>query len=90
MAGERQTTSGSAPDQAAALDRVVLDALATMSSTDEEIRPELTLEEIDVDSLDLVELAQIIEEDHGVDLPHGAFGEAVSVADVIAVVQSSL
>ena len=33
-------------------------------------RPDATWDEIDVDSLDLAELAQIIEEDYGVELRH--------------------
>jgi acyl carrier protein len=40
-------------------------------------------EEIDVDSLDLAELAQIIEEEYGVELRHREMQELKTVGDVV-------
>ena len=50
-------------------------------------RPDATWDEIDVDSLDLAELAQIIEEDYGVELRHAGIRELKTIghaADTIA------
>ena len=45
-----------------------------------------TLEDIDIDSLDLVELTQVIEESYGIDLEGSDFKNIATVGDVIDLV----
>jgi len=52
----------------------------------EQVTPSAHLEELDVDSLDLVELSQIVEEEHGIQLPAQEFEGVQTVRDVVAVV----
>ncbi len=51
-----------------AIEQVMIDAIATMGPAREEITRDATFEALDVDSLDLVELLQIAEEEFGVQL----------------------
>jgi len=53
---------------------------------DGEVTREATLEDLDVDSLDLVELAQIVEDEYGVELDGDAVKDVRTVADVIDLV----
>jgi acyl carrier protein len=46
----------------------VTDALVEFGAEEDAIKPDATFESLDVDSLDLVELAQIVEEEYGVEL----------------------
>ena len=50
------------------IETTMMDALATMGPAREDITREATFEALDVDSLDLVELLQIAEEEFGVQL----------------------
>lgn len=51
-----------------------------------EITREASFESLDVDSLDLVELAQIVEDEFGVELDGDAVKDVKSVGDVIDLV----
>ena len=51
-----------------------------------EISREATFEDLDVDSLDLVELAQIVEDEFGVELDGDAVKDVKTVGDVIDLV----
>jgi len=53
-------------------------------------RPDATWEEIDVDSLDLVELAQILEEEYGVALRQADMEEMKTVGDAVDMVSARL
>jgi acyl carrier protein len=46
----------------------VFQALAELGAETDHMRRDATLEQIDIDSLDLVELAQIVEDEYGVRL----------------------
>lgn len=50
------------------IEKRVVDALVEFGADREAITPEATWEQLDVDSLDLVELGQIVEDDYGVEL----------------------
>jgi acyl carrier protein len=50
------------------VEKVVFDGLAELGADREQISREATFEALDVDSLDLVELAQIVEDEFGVAL----------------------
>ena len=51
-----------------AIEQTMIDAIATMGPAREDITRDATFEALDVDSLDLVELLQIAEEEFGVQL----------------------
>ena len=53
---------------------------------DGEITRDATFESLDVDSLDLVELAQIVEDEFGVELDGDAVKDVKTVGDVIDLV----
>ena len=46
----------------------VYDALVEFGAEQDQLKPEAEFEALDVDSLDLVELAQIVEDEYGVQL----------------------
>jgi acyl carrier protein len=54
----------------------------------EDVRPDATFEELDVDSLDLAELSQIIEDEFGVQLKGDDVGKIKTVGDAIDLVVS--
>ena len=57
--------------------KVITDGLAELGYDRGAIVPEATFEDLDVDSLDLVELAQIVEEELGVELGSADVARAV-------------
>jgi acyl carrier protein len=50
------------------IEQRVIDALVEFGAERDAIAPDATFESLDVDSLDLVELAQIVEDEYGVEL----------------------
>jgi acyl carrier protein len=50
------------------IERTIVDALEKVGADPAQIRPEATFEALDVDSLDLVEVAQVVEEEFGVEI----------------------
>lgn len=72
------------------IDRVVLTALRSMAAVDRPLLPEVQLVDVEIDSLDLVELSQILEEETEVGVAASAFADVVSVGDVIDVVRGHL
>jgi acyl carrier protein len=79
-------TSANGVSDRQSIGRAALAALASMATVDGPIAPDALLADIEVDSLDLVELAQILEEEHGLSVSASAFAEVVRVSDVIEVV----
>jgi acyl carrier protein len=61
----------------------VIDALASFGPDKSQIARESTFEELDIDSLDLVELAQIVEDEYGVVLKGEDMKELKTVGDAI-------
>ena len=49
-----------------AIERTVIESLTTFGAKAEDLTRDATWESIDVDSLDLAELAQVVEDEHGV------------------------
>lgn len=66
----------------------IYDAIATFGPPRDSVNRSATFEQLEVDSLDLVELAQIIEEDYGVPIETGDFKDVVTVGDAVDVVLS--
>ena len=61
----------------------VIDALASFGPDKSQISRSSTFEELDIDSLDLVELAQIVEDEYGVVLKGEDMKELKTVGDAI-------
>jgi acyl carrier protein len=68
-----------------AVEKVIFDGLEEIGA-EGEITREATFEQLDVDSLDVVELAQIIEDEFGVELNGDAVKDVRTVGDVIDLV----
>lgn len=65
------------------VERTVVEALAELGPEPEQITRGATLEELDIDSLDLVEVAQIVEEEYGVKLTTDDAERLKTVGDAI-------
>jgi acyl carrier protein len=50
------------------IEKTIADALVNVGADPDEIAPDATFEALDVDSLDLVEVAQVIDEEYGVEI----------------------
>jgi acyl carrier protein len=61
----------------------VIEALASFGPDVSQITREATFEELDIDSLDLVELAQIVEDEYGVVLKGEDMKDLKTVGDAI-------
>jgi acyl carrier protein len=70
------------------IDSVALAALTSMAAVDGPIGRDALLVDIEIDSLDLVELTQILEEECDVTVSVNAFADAATVGDVIDVARS--
>lgn len=64
----------------------VIEALSSFGPEADQITRESTFEELDIDSLDLVELAQIVEDEYGIVLKGDDMKELKSVGDAIDVI----
>ena len=72
------------------IERSILTGLASMAAVDGPLTRDALLADLDIDSLDLVELTQILEDECEVSIPADAFAVVVSVGDVIDVVWSRI
>ena len=68
-----------------AVERTIFDGLKEIGA-EGEISRDATFEDLDVDSLDVVELAQIVEDEFGVELDGNAVKDVRTVGDVIDLV----
>lgn len=68
------------------VEKVIYDGLVELGTERDELSREATLEDLDVDSLDLVELAQIVEDEFEVELRGDDVKNVKTVGDVIDVV----
>jgi acyl carrier protein len=64
----------------------VIETLASFGPDADQITPEATFEELDIDSLDLVELAQIVEDEYGVVLKGEDMKDLKTVGDAISLI----
>ncbi len=70
------------------VEKVIYDGLVELGTERDELKREATLEDLDVDSLDLVELAQIVEDEFGVELRGDDVKDVKTVGEVIDLVVS--
>jgi acyl carrier protein len=66
----------------------VIETLASFGPDADQITPGSTFEELDIDSLDLVELAQIVEDEYGIVLKGEDMKELKTVGDAIQLIVS--
>lgn len=69
-----------------AVEARVVEALASFGPDADQVTRDATFEELDIDSLDLVELAQIVEDDYGVELKGDDMKNLKTVGDAIDLV----
>jgi acyl carrier protein len=69
-----------------AVEEALIDALASMGPEREDITRDKTFQELDIDSLDLVELLQIAEERYGVHLNPEEAKDVRTVGDALDLV----
>jgi acyl carrier protein len=78
------TTTAVTPDQLVAR---VFDILVELGPEPEQIHPDATLEELDLDSLDLVEIAQILAQEYGIMLDPEDFDTVETVGQAMDVIK---
>lgn len=66
-----------------AVEETVTESLVNFGADPESINRDATLEDIDIDSLDLVELTQVVEETYDIDLEGSDFKNIKTVGDVV-------
>jgi acyl carrier protein len=65
------------------IETTVIESLKTFGAKAEDITRDATWEDIDVDSLDLAELAQVVEDEHGVKMEGDDMKDIKTVGDAI-------
>ena len=70
----------------ATIQKVVFDALETFGAEPTEISLDATFESLDIDSLDIAELAQIVDEKFGVEIKSSDAEQIKTVGDVVDLV----
>ncbi len=68
------------------IETMVLESLASFGADPDVLSRDATLEAVDVDSLDLVELTQLVEETYKIDLENADFKQIKTVGDVVDLV----
>ena len=68
------------------VEKTIYDGLVELGTERDYLSREATLESLDVDSLDLVELAQIVEDEYGVELKGDDVKDVKTVGEVIDLV----
>jgi acyl carrier protein len=68
----------------------VVDALVEFGEERENVTPQARFEDLDVDSLDLVELAQIVEDEYGVEIADSDLDKIETVSDVTDLITARL
>jgi len=72
------------------IEELVIETLKELAGEPDAVTRDATLEQIDVDSLDLAELSQVVEEKLGVTLKGSDVAEVTTVADAIELIQGRL
>ena len=68
------------------VEKTIYDGLVELGTERDALKRDASLEDLDVDSLDLVELAQIVEDEYGVELKGDDVKDVKTVGDVIDLV----
>jgi acyl carrier protein len=70
--------------------RKVVETLSSFGPDIDDLKPEATLEELDIDSLDIAELAQVVEDEYGVEISGDDAAGVLTVGDTIDLVVAKL
>jgi acyl carrier protein len=73
-----------------AVSRKVVETLASFGPPIGDLKPEATLEALDIDSLDIAELAQVVEDEYGVEISGDDAAGVATVGDTIDLVLAKL
>jgi acyl carrier protein len=65
------------------VEETVTESLVSFGADADAVNRDATLEDIDIDSLDLVELTQVVEEKYDIDLEGSDFKNIKTVGDVV-------
>ena len=68
------------------VEKTIFDGLVELGTERDQLSRDASLEDLDVDSLDLVELAQIVEDEYGVELKGDDVKDVKTVGQVIDLV----
>lgn len=68
------------------IEETVTESLVSFGADADAVTRDATLEDIDIDSLDLVELTQVVEETYDIDLEGSDFKNIKTVGDVVDLV----
>ena len=63
------------------VEKRIIDALVEFGADPDEMRPEATLEELEIDSLDLFELGQILNQEFGIEVDPDDFENVRTLGD---------
>jgi len=74
----------------ATIQKVVFDSLETFGAEPTEIKLDATFESLDIDSLDIAELAQVVEDEYGVEISGDDAAGVATVGDTIGLVLAKL
>ena len=74
----------------AEVEQKVIETLASFGPDIDDVKPEATLEELDIDSLDLAELSQVIEDEYGVEIKGDDAAMVQTVGNAIDLVLSKM
>jgi acyl carrier protein len=72
------------------ISRKVVETLASFGPPIDDLRRDATLEELDIDSLDIAELAQVVEDEYGVEISGDDAASVATVGDTIDLVIAKL
>ena len=70
------------------IEKVVFESLETFGAEPDQITPAATFEALEIDSLDLAELSQIVNEQFGVELKGSDVAEIKTVDDAVKLIAS--
>ena len=70
-----------------AVGKRILEALVEFGADPDALAPEATLEELDIDSLDMFELSQILQQEFGLEVNPEDFENVTTLGDAQAVLQ---
>ena len=72
------------------IEQRVIDALVEFGEERENLTRDARLEDLDVDSLDLVELAQVVEDEYGIEVADSDLEQVKTVGDVIDLITARM
>ena len=72
------------------IEQRVFQALEEFGAEPDQINPDAEFESMDVDSLDLVELAQIVEDEYGIEVQDSDLDKVETIGDVVELVSQRL